>query len=156
MAVKAFWDQIGIGWTFRFPWTGYVESKLILIRKTITDQSTIGDLSLDGVFQCYTLELSCRKQDGKKTCIPSGTYEVLMQWSTRFQMNTPHLQNVPGCTFIEIHPGNSAKDTEGCILLGQTQDIDWVGASRAAYKELIPKIEDRLTRGKLFIEITGC
>jgi len=135
--------------------TGYKESRLVLSRTTFTDKSTIGDLYLGGVHQCFTLELSARKQEGVKNCIPCGRYEVVMQWSARFQMNTPHLLNVPGRTFIEIHPGNKPADTEGCILLGQTKDTDWVGSSRAAYNELVPKIEACIESGKLFIEIAG-
>lgn len=130
-------------------------NKMILNRITFTDNSTIGELLLDGIFQCYTLELSSRIKEGVKNCIPPGEYEILMQYSSRFGMDTPHIQNVPGRTFIEIHPGNSPDDTEGCILLGQTKSVDWVGSSRAAYKELIPKIENKLAQGKLFIGITG-
>lgn len=142
--------------TIPFSMTGDNEIEvMILNRVTFTDKSTIGDLFLEGVRQCYTLELSSRKQDGVKNCIPAGSYEILMEWSTRFQMNTPHLQKVPGHTFIEIHPGNKPEDTEGCILLGQTVDTDWVGSSRAAYQALIPKIEKKLETGKLFIGITG-
>lgn len=132
-----------------------VEAHMILNRVTFTDKSTIGNLLLDGLLQCFTLELSARKQDGVKNCIRPGNYEVIMEWSARFQMNTPHLLNVPGRTFIEIHPGNKPDDTEGCILLGQTVDTDWVGSSRAAYQELMPKLARKLASGKLYIGITG-
>lgn len=122
---------------------------------TFTDKSTIGELFFDSLFECFTLELSARKKDGVKNCIPAGRYEILMLHSARFEMDTPHLQDVPGRTFIEIHPGNRPEDTEGCILLGQGKDVDWVSSSRAAYQALIPKIEAKLAVGKLFIEITG-
>lgn len=110
---------------------------------------------MDGEMQCFALEPSARKQDGVKNCIPAGKYEITMQYSARFGMDTPHLQDVPGRTFIEIHPGNKPGDTEGCILLGQGKDIDWVSNSRAAYQALIPKIEKKLELGKFYIEITG-
>lgn len=129
---------------------------LVLNRDTFTDRSTIGMVLLDDKFQCYSLELSCRKHDGGKVCIPSGRYELQMQWSTRFNMNTPHLLNVPERTFIEIHPGNKPEDTEGCILLGQTKVTDWIGGSRAAYEELMPKLEAKMKLGKFYIEINGC
>lgn len=136
---------------------GYTEKdhNITLNRMIFTNRSTIGVMLIDSIMQCYTLELSARKQDGVKNCIVPGKYEVKMQWSTRFKMNTPHLQNVPGRTFIEIHPGNKPSDTDGCILLGKTKDTDWVGSSRAAYNELIPKIEKKLTAGKLYINIVG-
>lgn len=147
---------IAVSVNFGFRWTGDVEEKELTINRVIfTDKSTIGDVLLDGAFQCYSLELSARVKEGIKNCIPPGRYEILMQYSSRFKMETPHLQNVPGRTFIEIHPGNKPADTEGCILLGQTKDVDWVGSSRAAYAALIPKLEEKLSRGKLYISITG-
>lgn len=131
------------------------DQEIILNRTTFTDRSTIGELFVDGKLECYTLELSARIQPGVKNCIPAGRYEIVMLWSTRFNMNTPHIQNVPGRTFIEIHPGNKPDDTEGCILPGKTKNMDWVGSSRVAYTTLIPKIEKKLADGKLFLAITG-
>ena len=131
------------------------DDMMTLNRTTFTDKSTIGELYIDSALECFTLELSVRKQSGVKNCIPCGKYEILMLWSARFQMNTPHLQNVPDRTFIEIHPGNKPEDTEGCILLGQGKDTDWVSNSRAAYQALIPKIETKLAQGKFYIDITG-
>ena len=128
---------------------------MILNRFIFSERSTIGELFFESKFECYTLELSARKQSGVKNCIPHGKYEILMQWSARFGMNTPHLQNVPDRTFIEIHPGNKPEDTEGCILLGQGKDTDWVSSSRAAYQALIPKIEAKLAQGKFYIDIVG-
>jgi uncharacterized protein DUF5675 len=144
-----------------FRQTGYEKrmnnplDSMILNRTDFTDKSTIGDLFLDGNWQCFTLELPCRNPNGGKICIPEGKYELLMQWSTRFGMDTPHLQNVPDRTFIEIHPGNKPEDTEGCILLGQSKDVDWVSNSRAAYQALIPFLDEKLKAGKFYISITG-
>lgn len=131
------------------------DDTMILNRLIFTDKSTIGELHIDSTWQCFTLELSARKQPGIKNCITPGKYEIQMQWSARFGMNTPHLQNVPDRTFIEIHPGNKPEDTDGCILLGQGKDTDWVSNSRAAYQALISKIEAKLAQGKFYIDITG-
>lgn len=128
---------------------------LILNRTDFTDKSTIGDLYLDGHWTCFTLELSCRKNAEGKVCIPEGKYEVRMEWSTRFGMNTPHLQNVPGRTFIEIHPGNKPEDTEGCILLGQSKDVDWVSNSRSAYLALVALLAPKFAAGPVYISVTG-
>lgn len=138
-------------------WTGYTKDrKMILIRETFTDHSTIGKLSLDGVFQCHTLELSCRRQSGVKNCIPPGIYEVQITYSTRFKKDMPLLMNVPGYEGIRIHTGNSESNTDGCILVGKSTANDWVGESVVAFNELYPKIEKKLNDGKLYIEITGC
>ena len=147
-----------VGWTWRFKETGYtnpMSADLILNRLEYTDQSTVGELCVDGVHECWTLEPTARLPAGGPRCIPAGRYEVIMAWSTRFQMSTPHLQNVPGRTFIEIHPGNTAKDTEGCILVGTAKDTNTILNSREAYTALIPKIEAKLKEGQLFIEISG-
>lgn len=53
------------------------------------------------------------------------------------------LDNVPGRTVVEIHPGNWPEDTRGCILVGQTLGEDFVGKSRAAMKEIMDYIDWR-------------
>lgn len=131
------------------------DPQMTLNRLIFTNNSTIGDLSLDGEFLCYTLELSARKQDGVKNCIPPGTYEVQITYSTRFKKDMPLIVNVPGFEGIRIHPGNSSVSTDGCILVGKSKTTDWIGESVAAFNDLYPKIEARLKLGKLYIGITG-
>jgi hypothetical protein len=143
-----------ISWVWFPKWTGYTQTKMIdfrIERFEFSPNSTIGCMKLDGATQCYTLEPSL--QAPIHPAIPEGRYELVMQFSARFKMDTPHLLNVPGRDFIEIHPGNSSKDTEGCILPGKTKDVDWVGDSRAAYVELVPKIESYLRDGQLFVDV---
>ena len=53
------------------------------------------------------------------TAIPEGRYRLRTTFSQRFQRNTPQLMDVPQFTGIRIHAGNTAADTDGCILLGQ-------------------------------------
>lgn len=54
----------------------------------------------------------------------------------------PHVENVPNFDGILIHWGNSQKDTEGCILVGETlgPNPDWIGSSRAAFTNLFIKL----------------
>jgi Family of unknown function (DUF5675) len=113
---------------------------IVVQRDTFTDQSTTGELSIDGIFQAYTLEPRSDRSLGKPYCIPAGTYVVLLQMSPRFQMLTPHLQDVPGFTEIEIHPGNVPGDTEGCTLVGEFRAVDVVGSSRLAFAALMDKL----------------
>lgn len=69
---------------------------------------------------CYTLEPS--QTNGAHPDIPEGIYELVVAWSDHFDMFLPHIMNVPGRTFIEMHPGNSTVDTEGCTLVGEAFD----------------------------------
>lgn len=149
-------ENVGISIPVRFSWTGDMEEeRMILNRTTFTDTSTIGELFIDGRFNCYTLELSARKQDSVKNCIPAGKYEVQITYSTRFKKDMPLLMDVPGYEGIRIHPGNSSVSTEGCILVGMTKENDWIGESVVAFNEVYAIIENKIKQGKLYLEITG-
>jgi hypothetical protein len=50
---------------------------------------------------------------------------------------------------VRIHPGNTAADTEGCILVGVDRASDSIGRSRVAFDALFPKIQQALARGDL-------
>ncbi len=132
--------------------------KLTLRRTTFTPHSTIGELSVDGVPECYTLEDAVR-EDGIKifgeTAIPAGKYRVELTKSPRFHRVLPLLVDVKNFIGIRIHPGNSPKDTDGCILVGRTKAVDWVGQSGLAFDRLFDKMNAAHLRGEtLTMEIT--
>jgi len=117
---------------------------LLVNRTTRTANSTIGEFSVNGAFFSYCLEPTDRGlingmslqqiaaiKIPDETCIPTGTYAVTSYPSPRWQHNVPLLNDVPGYAGVEIHPGNYPKDTDGCLLLGSTQDVDFVGNSDA-------------------------
>ena len=129
---------------------------LRLLRKTFTEESTIGVLSINGATECFTLEDKVRAvKIAGKTAIPAGIYEVVITFSDRFRKPLPLLLNVPNFAGIRIHPGNTAEDTEGCILVGQTQGTNQVGKSKVAFAALFAKLEAGLTQEKVFIEVVG-
>ena len=116
---------------------------------------TIGELRVDGVFECWTLEDTVRagpKVDGE-TAIPAGTYKLTITASPRFKRYLPLVNDVPGFTGIRIHPGNTAADTHGCLLVGDTRLPGSIGQSRAAFDRLFKKLETALARGES-VEIT--
>lgn len=128
--------------------------KLLLKRLHKTDKSTIGELSIDGKFEAYTLEDVERKDKVfGKTAIPKGTYEVVMTMSNRFKRMMPLLLNVPNFEGVRIHSGNKPEDTEGCLLLGTTRGVDFIGGSRDAIAKFYPKLEQALKVGKVTITI---
>lgn len=127
-----------------------------LVRKELTNNSTIGELSVNGKFECFTLEDRVRPVKIKgETAIPLGAYEVVVTFSNRFKKPLPLFLDVPGFEGIRIHPGNTKKDTEGCILVGQTKSKDMVGKSRAAFDILFAKIKAAAQKEKIFIEIVN-
>lgn len=128
--------------------------KLFLKRLHKTEKSTIGELFIDGKFECYVLEDVERiEKVYGKTAIPKGTYNVVMTMSNRFKVILPLLENVPNYVGVRIHAGNKAEDTEGCLLLGQTRTVDFVGSSRLALKAFVSKLELALKTNKVSITI---
>lgn len=89
-----------------------------------------------------------RKVPGE-TAIPIGTYPVRLYDSPRHGPQTPELVGVPGFHHIQLHSGNSADHTEGCLLVGLTRDTTrgTVGRSRIACRWLRTLIVDVITAG---------
>jgi hypothetical protein len=118
--------------------------KLTLQREPSTAACTIGRLSIDGKPECWTLEDIVRPPRVKvagKTAIPPGTYTVVVSMSPRFGVRLPQLLDVPNFTGIRIHPGNTADNTEGCILVGTDRGKNAILRSRAAFGTLLAKLE---------------
>ena len=129
--------------------------ELRLVREVFSDKSTIGRLFVDGVFYCYTLEDKCRQVVGKpvsdwkvkaQTAIPVGHYPVIVNMSTHFKKELPLLVGVEGYDGVRIHAGNTAEDTEGCILVGRTRGVDFIGNSQSIFGDLFKKIKDAYIR----------
>lgn len=129
--------------------------KLELKRLHRTEKSTIGELYVNGKFECYTLEDVERKEKVYgETAIDKGTYQVVVTYSNAFKQNMPLLLNVPKFQGIRIHSGNTDKHTLGCILVGQTRSVDFIGNSRLAYKSLFSKIKAAAKKEKVYITIS--
>jgi hypothetical protein len=95
--------------------------KLTLKRNFKGADYTIGKLYIDGHYFCDTLEDTVRPNGEKikgKTAIPAGDYKVIKSYSPRFKKILPEILDVPGFSGVRIHAGNTAKDTDGCLLLG--------------------------------------
>lgn len=147
-------------------------SDLTLHRLNDDGDSTIGILKLGNKFQCYTLEdrFNTVKIPGE-TRVPAGRYEIkyrtvlsglTQRYRDRFKWFEWHLelQDVPGYKYVYIHAGNDAGDTDGCILVGQSQTTNvgsrqgYIGHSSEAYEILYKKIGEMITKGDpVFIDI---
>lgn len=131
---------------------------LRLNRDVARPDFTLGKLYVGSRFECYTVEDQVRIPGQKvpgETAIPAGRYQVLITRSRRFGRDLPEILNVPGFTGIRIHPGNTKRDTDGCILPGAVRTATGVGQSRAAFAQLFEKIEAALDAGgEVWIEIS--
>lgn len=140
--------------------------KLLLIRKYFKPSYTIGHLFIDGKYICDTLEDPNRDlnkngafDNGEKkiagnTCIPFSKYKIIVNKSPKFGRDLPRLLNVPSFEGILIHRGNTAKDTAGCILVGENKVSGKVINSTYYEQHLVKIMKDSIARGEeITIEI---
>lgn len=101
--------------------------EIIMNRKPTIEDTTFGNLEINGEFFCYTLEDAVREVVGKpvsewkikgRTAIPVGRYQITLESSPRFGPETITVNDVPGFSFIRMHSGNSHESTEGCPIVG--------------------------------------
>ena len=127
---------------------------------------TVGRLYVDGQLFCNTLEDKVadlnrngvfdgtEKKVPGETAIPYGTYRIFYGWSPRFGRNLPRLLNVTAFEGILIHPGNTAEDSAGCILVGKNTEVGRLTQSRYYSDELNKLIDAAQRRGEnITIEI---
>lgn len=117
---------------------------LTLKRQPRSDGCTLGELFVNGRFFAYSLEPD---DDGAHPAIPLGRYRVIITESQRFHRRLPLVVDVPGRSGIRFHPGNTADDTEGCILLGRSKTENSVGQSRMAVEAFQSLLASELARG---------
>jgi len=126
-------------------------------------ESTIGVLSVDYEFECFTLEDTYREEkiDGK-TRIPEGEYAVKLRTAGGMTKKYEKkyggihkgmlwLQDVEGFEWVYVHTGNKATHTDGCVLVGNscnTSNGQTIGGSVAAYKKLYPRIAEAIESGE--------
>jgi hypothetical protein len=130
--------------------------ELKVVRKEFSEKSTIGEMHINEQFHCYTLEDKYRPNEKKiygLTAIPKGRYEVIITYSNHFKKNMPLLLNVPNYEGVRIHPGNTDKDTLGCILVGKNKEKDRIGDCKGVYESLTKNIANTLPSGKCYITI---
>lgn len=149
-------------------------NKLRLERIFSNSTYTIGKLYLNDKYICDTIEDTDRKLSSNmtvdeikkikvqnKTAIPYGTYKVAMDvvspsyskvdyYVKNYGAKIPRLLNVKGFEGVLIHPGNTEKDSAGCIIVGSNKVKGKVINSRAIFDKLY-----KLIKGKndLTIEI---
>lgn len=140
--------------------------KLKLERKYLGNSYTIGKLYIDGKYFSDTLEDKNRDinkngvfDNGEsktygETCIPYGTYKVILNHSPKFKRELPRLLDVPHFDGILIHRGNTPEDTLGCILVGENKVKGKVINSTQYEVKLVSLMKEAINRGEqITIEI---
>lgn len=142
--------------------SGYTIGHLYVNGKYFSDTLEDVDRGLDS---SMSLDVLKRKKLAHITAIPTGKYPVTMDViSPRLSRSkfykqfgggrVPRLLNVPAYEGILIHCGNTAKDTDGCILVGKNSKVGMVLDSRITYSNLYPLLEAAAKRKeKIFITI---
>ncbi len=146
--------------------------KLKVDRKWKKDTYTISNLYIDGVKFCnviedkdrglkstmLTPEISVKKVKGK-TAIPTGTYNITIDvvspkyakkstWVKYNNAKMPRLLNVPGFDGILMHPGNTAEDTDGCLIPGKNDKVGQVSNSTYWFKLIYEKMKEAKKKGE--------
>jgi hypothetical protein len=141
--------------------------RILLQRHALKAGYTIGRIEINGRYFCDTLEdtdrglresmtedeIAALKVKGA-TAIPTGTYRIDMQTrSPRFGRVLPRLVSVKGYAGVLIHSGNTADDTEGCILVGENRERGKVLNSRDTLEHLLAFLRAAQAEGEE-IELT--
>ena len=146
--------------------------EILVDRRWKKSTYTIGRMYLDGEFFCNTLEdrdrgltseMSLIEINGKKvmheTAIPSGTYEVSLDYvSPKFSQypyymevcggRLPRLLDVKGFSGVLIHVGTNASHSSGCILVGNNTSIGQLSNGKKVFEELYKRLLDAKKEGK--------
>lgn len=136
-------------------------------RKYKKENYTIGNMYIDGVWFCNTLEDKDRglRSDMPiteikrikvyaKTAIPTGHYEVGIVFWKKYNLNVPTIKNVPGYTGILIHNGVNEEHTAGCPLVGFNNVVGGLTKGKKCLSDLTTIVQREIKLGrKVFIDI---
>jgi len=142
--------------------------ELLIKRKTFLEDTTLGEMYIDGVYFSHTLEDKDRGYNENtpksvieknkvvgSSAIPYGRYRVIMSYSIKLKRYLPLLLDVPLGKGIRIHSGTSKDWTSGCPLVGfkVKKDKLVLQSSKDAEKKLVDILDVANKKEPLYITI---
>jgi hypothetical protein len=154
----------------------------LLVKRSPNSIGTPGQLYIDGVLFCNTLEPYSPKEGETrikgKCCAPLGKYQIkprfegeVYDWMKESvpavaDGGIPHIMNLDGITYpywingrgiqeaqdVLIHIGNVLSDTLGCLLIGVKNTQNTIAQSTITFNKFYPLILPAMTAGDLTIE----
>ncbi len=142
-AVNAYQESVGLDKSTVIN-VSNLECNLRLERECL-EERTLGKLYINKEFFCSTIEdkyrdLSKEKKVYGETCIPFGTYKVIINMSPKYGRLMPRLLDVPHFDGILIHYGNTEQDSAGCIIVGKRSGQKVIN-SRDTFNRLFARLE---------------
>ena len=108
--------------------------EIILNRDFKQDKQTLGVCYIKDnnkgvvVFKSEAIERGWKDNQRMISCIPDGTYSVVLEYSDRFKTMLWEIKGVPNRSECKFHAANYARQLNGCIALGNNRkDIDGDG-----------------------------
>lgn len=135
-----------------------------LLRFSGQKDDTLGIMSIDDKFHCFTLEDEKRDVKVKgETRIPAGQYELkinkeetplTLKYREKYSWFKYHIEliGVPGFNKVYTHIGNTDKDTDACILQGDSCNSNllkngFIGESTNAFHRFYDMVYPILEKG---------
>ena len=136
----------------------YTIGHLYIAKEPDGNNPGLGQPLTKGLQICDTLEPTWRDYEHGaykvkgRSAIPEGRYAVVISWSPKLGAWLPILLGGPEFNKqwqgIRIHAGNTAKDTQGCILVGKNREVGKVLDSRIWLHRLKQKIVEAKDKGE--------
>lgn len=135
---------------------------VVIVRDLFFDgQASLGTILVyndkdDQVYKKESLERGWVNNQNRVSCVPVGTYDLVLEYSDKFDTELWELKDVPNRSECKIHAANYWKQLNGCIAPGNNRkylDNDVVmdiTSSRDSLKLFHEAMKDE-TRAKIHI-----
>ncbi len=97
---------------------------IIINRDVLQDNQTLGVCYIKSEknnpkYVGFSLERGWKNNQNNISCIPEGTYKVVLEYSARFKKDLWEIKGVPNRAECKFHSANYWYQLNGCIALGR-------------------------------------